>query len=153
MLDRPDVFWSVIVSMYLGNLVLLVLNLPLVPWFARILAVPRRMLVPLILFFSMVGVYVTSLSPFDLAVMVAIALAATLLRLLDYPMPPLALAFVLGPMMEENLRRAVIVSDGTFAFLWQRPVPIVVGVLCLGVVGFRMRAWANRQQSPPRLAG
>ena len=126
-LDRPDVFWSVIVSMYIGNLVLLVLNLPLIPQIARVLAVPSRMLAPLVIFFSVMGVYVTTLSPFDLAVMVAIALAATLLRLLDYPMPPLALAFVLGPMMEENLRRAVILYDGSFSFLWTRPVPIVVG--------------------------
>jgi putative tricarboxylic transport membrane protein len=137
MLDRPDVFWSVIVSMYIGNVLLLVLNLPLIPWFARVLAVPRRMLIPLILFFSMAGVYVTSLSPFDLALMVAIALAATLLRLLDYPMPPLVLAFVLGPMMEENLRRSVILYDGTFAFLWQRPVPLVVGLLCLALLTWR----------------
>jgi putative tricarboxylic transport membrane protein len=153
MLDRPDVFWSVIVSMYLGNLLLLVLNLPLIPWFARLLAVPRRMLVPLILFFSMTGVYATSLSPFDLAVMVAIALAATLLRLLDSPMPPLALAFVLGPMMEENLRRAVIVSDGTFAFLWSRPVPITVGVLCVAIVGFRVWTWAVGKAGPLRRSG
>ena len=126
-LDRPDVFWSVIVSMYIGNLVLLVINLPLIPQIARVLAVPSRLLAPLVVFFSVMGVYVTTLSPFDLAVMVAIALAATLLRLLDYPMPPLALAFVLGPMMEENLRRAVILYDGSFSFLWTRPVPIVVG--------------------------
>jgi putative tricarboxylic transport membrane protein len=143
-LDRPDVFWSVIVSMYVGNLVLLVLNLPLIPWFARVLAVPRRMLVPLVVFFSIVGVYVTSLSTFDIAMMVAIALAATLLRLLDYPMPPLVLAFVLGPMLEENLRRSVILYDGTLAFLWQRPVPIAVDLLCVAIIGWRARSSFRR---------
>ena len=142
MLDRPDVFWSVIVSMYVGNLVLLALNLPAIPWLARVLLVPRRLLVPLIVFFSIAGVYVTSLSAIDVAMMVAIALAATLLRLLDYPMPPLVLAFVLGPMMEENLRRSVILSDGTFAFLWHRPVPILVGGVCLALLGYRAWAWA-----------
>jgi putative tricarboxylic transport membrane protein len=136
-LDRPDVFWSVIVSMYVGNLVLLALNLPAIPWLAQVLRVPPRLLLPLVVFFSVAGVYVTSLSALDVVLMVAIALAATVLRLLDYPMPPLVLAFVLGPMMEENLRRAVILYDGTFAFLWQRPVPIVVLVLCAAFVGWR----------------
>jgi putative tricarboxylic transport membrane protein len=144
-LDRPDVFWSVIVSMYVGNLVLLVLNLPAIPWLARVLLVPPRLLAPLVAFFSILGVYLTSLSSFDLAILVAIGLAATLLRLLDYPMPPLVLAFVLGPMMEENLRRAVILYDGSFSFLWLRPAPVVVGVLSLAIVGWR--AWAAARRS------
>jgi putative tricarboxylic transport membrane protein len=126
--------------MYIGNLVLLVLNLPLIPQIARVLAVPTRMLVPLVVFFSVMGVWVTTSSPFDLVVMVAIALAATLLRLLDYPMPPLVLAFVLGPMMEENLRRAVILSDGSFSFLWSRPTPIAVGILIAVVAAWRATA-------------
>jgi putative tricarboxylic transport membrane protein len=139
----------VIVSMYLGNLVLLVLNLPLVPWFARVLLVPRRMLLPLVVFFSIVGVYVTALSPFDIAIMAAIALGATVLRLLDYPMPPLVLAFVLGPMMEENLRRSLILYGGSLEFLWTRPVPVVVALLGLGIVVTRLRAWrAKRGRSP-----
>jgi putative tricarboxylic transport membrane protein len=142
-LDRPDVFWSVIVSMYLGNLVLLALNLPAIPWLARVIAVPPRLLVPLVVFFSIAGVYVTTLSAVDLGIMVAIALAATLLRLLDYPMPPLVLAFVLGPMMEENLRRAVILYDGSFSFLWRRPTPVVVGLLCLTILGWRVWSWAR----------
>ena len=141
-LDRPDVFWSVIVSMYVGNIVLLALNLPAIPWLARVLLVPRRLLVPLIVFFSVAGVYVTTLAAFDIAILVALALAATVLRLLDYPMPPLVLAFVLGPMMEENLRRSVILYDGTFAFLWQRPVPVVVTILLVAIVGWRVRVAA-----------
>ncbi|HEX2465345.1 MAG TPA: tripartite tricarboxylate transporter permease [Thermoanaerobaculia bacterium] len=152
-LDRPDVFWSVIVSMYIGNLVLLVLNLPLIPQIARVLAVPSRMLAPLVVFFSVMGVYVTTLSPFDLTVMVAIALAATLLRLLDYPMPPLALAFVLGPMMEENLRRAVILYDGSFSFLWTRPVPIVVGSLMAAIVGWRLWTTLRARRVVPSGSG
>jgi putative tricarboxylic transport membrane protein len=147
-IDRPDVFWSVIVSMYIGNLVLLVLNLPLIPQIARVLAVPSRMLTPLVVFFSIVGVYVTTLSPFDLALMIGVALLATLLRLLDYPMPPLVLAFVLGPMMEENLRRAVILADGSFSFLWSRPVPIAVGVLIAGIVAWRATTSLRRRLLP-----
>jgi putative tricarboxylic transport membrane protein len=148
-IDHPEVFWSVIVSMYIGNVVLLILNLPLIPQIARVLSVPSRMLAPLVVFFSVMGVYVTTLSPFDLAVMVAIALGATLLRLLDYPMPPLVLAFVLGPMMEENLRRAVILYDGSFSFLWSRPVPIVVCLLITAIVGWRATTALRHRQLPP----
>jgi putative tricarboxylic transport membrane protein len=148
-LDHPEVFWSVIVSMYIGNVVLLVLNLPLIPQIARVLAVPSRLLQPLVVFFSIVGVYVTTLSPFDLALMVGIALLATLLRLLDYPMPPLVLAFVLGPMMEENLRRAVILADGSFSFLWSRPVPIAVAVMVSAIVAWR--ATTSLRRPLPRL--
>jgi putative tricarboxylic transport membrane protein len=142
--DRPEVFWSVIVSMYIGNVVLLILNLPLIPQLARVLAVPSRMLAPLVVFFSVMGVYVTTLSPFDLVILVAIAIAATMLRLLDYPLPPLALAFVLGPMMEENLRRSMILYDGSLSFLWSRPVTIVVGLLLAAIVGWR--AWLALRQ-------
>ena len=72
-----------------------------------------------------------------------------MLRLLDYPMPPLVLAFVLGPMMEENLRRAVILYDGSFSFLWRRPVPLVVGLLLVAIVGWRASASLRHRQLPP----
>ncbi|MDX1383893.1 MAG: tripartite tricarboxylate transporter permease [Thermoanaerobaculia bacterium] len=137
LVDRPDVFWSVIVSMYLGNVLLLVLNLPLIPWLARILLVPKGLLVPLILFFSVLGVYAVSLSAFDVVLMIAIALAATLLRLLDYPLPPLILGFVLGPLMEENLRRSLILYDDSLRFLWQRPTTAAILVATLAILAGR----------------
>ncbi len=139
LVDRPEVFWSVIVSMYLGNVVLLVLNLPLIPWLARLLQVPRPIMLPMILFFSVIGVYLVSLSPFDILLMVGIGLAATLLRLLDYPLPPLLLAFVLGPMLEENLRRSLILYDGSFSFVWQRPTTLSILLLTLGLCAWRLR--------------
>ncbi|MEE2775935.1 MAG: tripartite tricarboxylate transporter permease [Acidobacteriota bacterium] len=139
LLDRPDVFWSVIVSMYVGNVVLLVLNLPLIPWLARLLLVPRQVLSPMILFFSIMGVYAVSLSAFDIVVMVGIAVGATVLRLLAYPLPPLVLGFVLGPMMEENLRRSMILYDNSLSFLWQRPTTLVILVLAIMVGLSRLR--------------
>ena len=131
LVDHPDVFWSVIISMYFGNLVLLVLNLPLIPYLAKLLTVPKSLLVPLIFYFSLIGVYVVSFSSVDLFLMVAVAAAAALLRVLGYPMPPLVLAFVLGPMMEENLRRSLVLYDGSLAFLWSRP--LTAGILLLAV--------------------
>lgn len=124
--DNPEVFWSVIVSMYLGNIILLILNLPLIPYIARLLAAPRRFLLPLIFFFSLAGVYLLSRNPFDIYLMAGIALVATALRLADYPMAPLLLGFVLGGMMEDNLRRSLALSDGSWSFLWERPLTLTI---------------------------
>ncbi len=130
-IDRPEVFWSVIVSMYIGNIILLILNLPLIPYIARLLTLPRRLLVPLIVFFSLVGVYLVSFNTFDIQLMVLFALAAVVLRLLDYPMAPLILAFVLGRLMEENLRRSLLINDGSISFLWERPITLVIMLITL----------------------
>ena len=138
LLDRPDVFWSVIVSMYVGNIVLLLLNLPLIPWLAKLLLIPPQVLGPMVLFFSVLGVYAISLSAFDVALMVIIAVIATVLRLLDYPLPPLVLGFVLGPMMEENLRRSLILYDDSLAFLWQRPTTLAILLLTAAILAVRM---------------
>ena len=132
-LDNPEVFWSVIVSMYLGNVVLLILNLPLIPYIARLLAAPRRFLLPLIFFFSLAGVYLLSRNPFDIWLMAGIALTATMLRLADYPMAPLLLGFVLGGMMEDNLRRSLALADGSWSFLWERPLTLGILLTALAV--------------------
>ena len=125
-IDEPEIFWSVIVSMYFGNLILLVLNLPLIPYIARLLLVPRQYLIPIIMFFSLMGVYLVSFNVFDIQMMVFIAICAVLLRLLQFPMAPLLLGFILGGMLEDNLRRALAVADGQFSFLWDRPTTVVL---------------------------
>ncbi len=124
--NNPDVFWAVIISMYLGNVILLILNLPLIPYIARLLALPRQILIPLILFFSLIGVYLVSFNTFDIHMMAGFALAAIILRLLDFPMAPLILGFILGDMIEDNLRRALTISDGSIAFMWERPLTAVI---------------------------
>ena len=135
---NPDIFWSVIISMYIGNIVLLILNLPLIPYIARLLAVPRNVLVPMIIFFSVIGVYLISFNTFDIFLMIFIATVATILRLYDFPMPPLILAFVLGGMMETNLRRSLLISDGSFDFLWSRPITVVILTITIGIVGMQI---------------
>jgi len=112
--------------MYFGNLMLLVLNLPLIPYIARLLLVPRQYLIPIIMFFSLMGVYLVSFNVFDIQMMVFIAICAVLLRLLQFPMAPLLLGFILGGMLEDNLRRALAVADGQFSFLWDRPTTVVL---------------------------
>ena len=125
-ITNPEIFWSVIMSMYIGMVILLILNLPLIPYIARILAVPKNYLIPLILFFSITGIYVMSFNNFDIFLMIGIAVVATFLRLYDFPMPPLILAFVLGGLMEENLRRSLLISNGSFNFLWDRPLTAII---------------------------
>jgi putative tricarboxylic transport membrane protein len=131
---NPEVFWSVIISMYIGNVVLLVLNLPLIPYIARLLALPRQLLVPLILFFSLIGVYLVSFNTFDIYMMTGFAGTAIFLRLFNYPMAPLILGFILGGMIEDNLQRTMTLYDGSFAFLWQRPVSLGISVVLVAVI-------------------
>ncbi|MFQ5973069.1 MAG: tripartite tricarboxylate transporter permease [Alphaproteobacteria bacterium] len=133
-MERPEVFWSVIISMYIGNVILLILNLPLIPYIARLLALPRQILMPLILFFSLVGVYLISFNTFDIHMMMVVAVISVVLRLLGYPMAPMILAFVLGGLMEANLRRALIVHDGSISFLWERPIALSLMIVTLIIV-------------------
>ena len=135
---NPEIFWSVIMSMYIGMVVLLILNLPLIPYIARILAVPRTFLIPMILFFSVTGIYLMSFNNFDIFLMIGIAVIATILRLYDFPMPPLILAFVLGGLMEENLRRSLLISDGSWDFLWNRPLTLCIMIVILTIVGWQI---------------
>ncbi|MDP6597358.1 MAG: tripartite tricarboxylate transporter permease [Candidatus Poribacteria bacterium] len=130
--ENPQVFWSVIISMYLGNVVLLILNLPLIPYIAKLITLPKRFLIPFILFFSLIGVYLVSFNTFDIYLMVGFAIVAILLRFLEFPMAPMLLGFVLGGLLEDNLRRALLISGGQLDFLWQRP--ITLGILIVTVV-------------------
>lgn len=129
--ERPEVFWAVIMSMYLGNVFLLILNLPLIPYFARLLAVPRNILIPSILFFSIIGVYLITFNTFDIYAMILISVIALVLRLFDFPMAPLLLGFILGGLMEDNLRRSLMIYDGSMAFLWERPITLVINLLTI----------------------
>jgi len=128
-IDNPEVFWSVIVSMYLGNLVLLFINLPLIPYIARSLDLPKQLLTVLILFFSLIGVYLVSFNAFDIFMMAGFAVIAIGLRLLNFSMSPLILGFILGGMLEQNLRRSMTLFDGEISFLWERPITLTI--MCL----------------------
>lgn len=127
--DSPALFWSVIISMYIGNLVLLFLNLPLIPYIAKVLSLPKQLLLPLIIFFSLVGVYLVTFNVFDIYMMTIFAVVALFLRIIDFPMAPMILGFILGGMMEENLRRALTLSDGSISFLWERPLTLTILVI------------------------
>ncbi|AQS39505.1 hypothetical protein Sps_04419 [Shewanella psychrophila] len=125
-LDNPEVFWSVIVSMYLGNIVLLFINLPLIPYIAKALTLPKQLLTVLILFFSLIGVYLVSFNAFDIFMMAGFSVIAIGLRLLNFGMSPLILGFILGGMLEQNLRRSLTLYDGSISFLWDRPITLTI---------------------------
>ena len=131
MVDEPDIFWAVIISMYLGNVILLILNLPLIPYIAKILAVPRTYLIPFILFFTLMGAYIGQNNATELLILVAFGVCATILRFADYPLAPLLIGFILGRMLEDNFSRAMQLYDGP-SFLWERPM--TAGLLILAVI-------------------
>ena len=133
MIDEPDIFWSVIISMYLGNLVLLALNLPLIPYIAKLLSIPRPWLIPFILFFTLMGVYIGQNNPTELLILVVLGLAATVLRFANYPLAPLLIGFILGRMLEDNFARAMQLYDG-FAFITERPMTMALIAVALLLV-------------------
>ncbi|HEY0570248.1 MAG TPA: tripartite tricarboxylate transporter permease [Enterovirga sp.] len=125
MTQNPTLFWGIIVSMYIGNAMLLVLNLPLVGMWAQLLRVPYNILFPLIVLFSIVGVYCSSNNVFDVYVMIGFGILGYLMRKTGYEPAPLVLAFVLGPMLENNLRKALILSQGDLSTFVMRPISAI----------------------------
>jgi TctA family transporter len=134
MTDRPGLFWGLIASMWLGNLMLVILNLPLVGLWVRLLRVPYRLLFPAIVAFCCIGAYTINSKPFDLAVMAFFAVFGYVALKLDCEPAPLILGFVLGPMMEENLRRALLISRGDPMVLLQEPISLAFLAIAAGML-------------------
>jgi putative tricarboxylic transport membrane protein len=150
MTQNPGLFWGVIASMYIGNLMLLVLNLPLVGIWVQVLRVPYRVLFPLILLFCLVGVYSVGNAVFDIYVMIVFGVAGYLMRKCGYEPAPLVLAFVLGPLLENNLRKALILSQGSFGIFFARPIS--AACLALACVLLVSPLWPRRRQARAALA-
>ena len=131
MVDQPEIFWAVIISMYLGNVILLILNLPLIPYIAKVLAVPRNYLIPFILFFTLMGAYIGQNNATELLLLAGLGVCATALRFADYPLAPLLIGFILGSMLEDNFSRSMQLYDG-IGFILERPMTL--GLLALAVL-------------------
>ena len=131
MTDQPELFWGLVMSFWVGNVLLLVLNIPMIGLWVRLLLVPYRLLVPAILMFICIGTYSVNSSAFDVWVVLAFGLLGYLMRLLRFPAAPLLLGFVLGPMMEEHFRRAMLLSRGDFMTFFDRPISAVVMTLAI----------------------
>ncbi len=131
MTTQPEIFWAVIISMYVGNVILLILNLPLIPYIAKVLAVPRNYLIPFILFFTMMGAYIGQNNATELLILVGLGVVATVLRFANYPLAPLLIGFILGSMLEDNFARSMQLARG-FGFITERPM--TMGLLILAIV-------------------
>ena len=134
MTEKPDLFWGVIASMYIGNFMLLVFNLPLVGVFASIIRTPLYILMPIVMLLCLVGVYSVNNSILDIWLMTGFGLLGYLLRRLQYDLSPLVLAMVLGPMMERSFREAMMISQGDLFVFLTRPIAgtiLLVGALAM----------------------
>jgi putative tricarboxylic transport membrane protein len=121
----PDLFWGLVVSMYMGNVLLVALNLPLIGIWVQLLKIPYRILMPLILLFCFIGAYSLNNSTFDVSIMILFGAVGYLMRKFGYEGAPLVLAFVMGPLLENNLRQALLMSGGSFAIFVSRPISVV----------------------------
>jgi putative tricarboxylic transport membrane protein len=120
--QNPKLFWGIIASMYIGNIMLLVLNLPLIGIWVKLLKLPYNVLFPLILLFTIIGVYASGNNVFDIYVMIVFGIIGYFMRKFGFEPAPLVLAFVLGPLLENNLRKALILSQGDLVTFVQRPI-------------------------------
>jgi putative tricarboxylic transport membrane protein len=134
MLQKPDLFWGLIVSMWIGNAMLLVLNLPLVGLWVRLLTVPYHWLFPAVLAFSCVGLLSIAANPFHIYTLILFGVGGYWLMRLGFEPAPLLLGFVIGPMLEENLRRSLVLSSGDPAIFIQRPATAVLLALAAGAL-------------------
>lgn len=130
--NNADLFWGLVASMYLGNFLLVLLNLPLIAIWVQVLKVPSRILFPFIILFCLIGAYSTHGSTFDLYLLIVAGGAGYLIRKYGYECAPLVLAFVLGPMLEEALRQSLLISGGNFMIFFTRPISgTVLGIAFL----------------------
>jgi putative tricarboxylic transport membrane protein len=127
--QHPDIFWGVIASMYLGNIMLVLLNLPLIGMWVKVLKVPPHILLPVILLCCLIGSYAANNNSADVIIMVTFGIVGYILRKIGYELAPLIMALVLGPMIESNFRNSLTMSDGGFAIFFQRPISAVVLII------------------------
>jgi putative tricarboxylic transport membrane protein len=129
--ERPEIFWGLVASMYIGNIMLLILNLPLIGLWVKLLKVPYPLLAPLILVFVIIGAYSVNNSAFDVGTTVAFGALGYLMRKFDFAPAPLVLAMILGPQLEASLRRSLIYSHGDLMVFFERPIAATLMVLAL----------------------
>jgi len=145
--QHPDLFWGLVASLYLGNGLLLILNLPLIGIWVKVLEIPYKILFPMILLFCIIGVFSMNNLTFDLYVMLFFAVVGWLMRKFGYEGAPLILAFVLGPMLENALRQSLLISQGSFLIFVTRPISaIALGFAFLLLLTTLLPGFKKRRQ-------
>ena len=149
--QQPDIVWGLIASLFVANIMLVILNIPMIRIFTRILAVPNWALVPVIAIITGIGVYAVHATTFDLFLMIGIGIFGYILRKLDFPLSPVLLGFILGGLMEQNLRRALSISNGALEILWSSPITFGVWVLTAVMLLMPiLRIWRKRSAAQAR---
>jgi putative tricarboxylic transport membrane protein len=139
-IQRPEIFWGVIASMYVGNVMLVVLNLPLISMWVQVLKIPAKTLLPLILLCCMIGAYANKSDHVEVVIMIVFGVVGYILRKFKYELAPLVMALVLGPLLEANFRNSLTLADGSFSIFFTRPISLVVisiALLLLISTGFK----------------
>lgn len=152
--QKPDMFWGVISSMFVGNLMLLILNLPLVGLFAKLARLPSAYIIPVIAVACLIGAYGVNNNPFDILVMLGFGVFGYYAERYGFSLAPLVLAFVLGPLMEASLRQSLIISDGAFGIFVTRPISgtllaFAAAMALLPLLKHLARQRAVRRVAPP----
>jgi putative tricarboxylic transport membrane protein len=136
--ENPEIFWGTVVSMYVGNVMLLILNLPLIGLWVRLLKVPYRRLFPFILFFCVIGSYALDSSLFDVITMLIFGVVGYLFRKFNYEPAPLVMAFILEPLLENSLRQSLLMSGGSFLVFVTRPISVSCLIIALLLLSSRI---------------
>ena len=144
---HPDIFWGLIASMYIGNVMLLILNLPLIGMWVKVLKIPYPFLFPLILLFCLIGVYSLNNNIYELLIMIFFGFNGYILRKMKYPLAPFLLAMILGPMMETNFRQSMMIARGNVAIFLQRPFSAVILILAFLLLFLLFFVTGGRKQA------
>jgi len=149
--EHPDLFWGLIASFWIGNVLLIILNVPMIGVWVRLLQVPYKYLYPAAVFFICVGVYSARNSLFEVGVLAIIGVLGAIFLSLDFPVAPIVLGFVLGPMFEENLRRAMLLSNGDLGVFLDRPISAWFIAACALLILAQLVAYVRKVKITPPL--
>ena len=146
--DQPDIVWGLIASLFVANIMLIIINVPMIKVFTKILAVPYWALVPAIAIITSIGVYAVHATTFDLFLMIGIGVFGYILRKMDFPLSAILLGFILGGLMEQNLRRALSISNGDLSILWGSSITLAVWALVALMIALPFwRIWRARRKA------
>jgi putative tricarboxylic transport membrane protein len=147
--QHPEIFWGVIASMYVGNIMLLLLNLPLIGIWVKVLEIPKKILMPSILLCCLIGAYATNNNAVDVIIMIIFGIAGYILRKHEYELAPIILALVLGPLLETNFRNALIIGDGRLTIFFEKPISAVL--LSISALLFLSTGFSNYRKTKKRI--
>ncbi|MDE2455578.1 MAG: tripartite tricarboxylate transporter permease, partial [Burkholderiales bacterium] len=146
--EHPDIFWGLIASFWIGNVLLVLLNVPMIGVWVKLLQVPYRFLFPSAIFFICVGVFSAQNALFDVGMVAVAGVVGAIFLALDFPVSPIVLGYVLGPMLEENFRRALLISRGDLGIFIQRPISLAFVIISVLLLLFQFGAYLRRLRRP-----